>query len=539
MLFRFSLSLATAATLLVSLVNVQNVLSDSVSSKLMVNIPYSLNKDGGYDHREALFGIPPYGGSIAQNVYYADSDLCDPNVNTRKGFPRRDNDASGKMAEWPSPFILMVDRGSCTFVKKVRNAQRAGAAGVIIADNSCLCSDAACMALNPVSAAMCESAEPIMADDGSGADISIPSFLMFKHDADAVKEELKKDGPVQISMAWSLPNPDDRVEYDLWTTPTDVVSRDFLNNFKVVAQALGDRAYFTPHMYIYDGIKSHCQGNDHENFCYTLCTNNGRYCATDPDNDLDKGISGADVVTESLRRLCIWNHYGAADGVGEIWWDYVKEFQTRCNTPDYFSNSDCIRDAYKNSKVDGDMVDRCMADSGGLVKDGSNAFLDVEISAQATRGVVVVPTAFVNTAAIRGSLTVTNIFDAICAGFVEGSSPDMCTKCARSPDALTCIKTGGKKGWSSNTASSFSQDNGGKISTHTFFLTMVVVIGLAGSLAVYYKKKTQDEMRDQVRGILAEYMPLQDDDDGGAGRGAGMMSNPMGFQRPGATSLIG
>merc|ERR1712232_331061 len=218
----------------------------------------------------------------------------------------------------------MVDRGSCTFVKKVRNAQRAGAAGVIIADNTCLCSDQECMSKAQVPT--CETTEPIMADDGSGADISIPSFLMFKHDADAVKDELQMDRPVQIEMAWSLPKPDDRVEYDLWTVPTDVVSHEFLKNFKVIAKALGDKAYFTPHMYIYDGIKSHCQGNDGENFCYNLCTNNGRYCATDPDNDLDKGISGADVVKESLRRLCIWNNYGASDGIGQVWWEYIAQF---------------------------------------------------------------------------------------------------------------------------------------------------------------------------------------------------------------------
>jgi hypothetical protein len=81
-------------------------------------IPHSLFKENGYDHREALFGVPPYGGSIAQNVYYADSDLCDPNVDTTKGYPER-YERDGKMEPWPSPYILMVDRGGCTFVKKV------------------------------------------------------------------------------------------------------------------------------------------------------------------------------------------------------------------------------------------------------------------------------------------------------------------------------------------------------------------------------------------------------------------------------------
>jgi hypothetical protein len=404
---------------------------------------------------------------------------------------------------------------------QVRNAQRAGAAGVIIADNTCLCSDTVCIEAS--GGQQCETSEPIMADDGSGSDISIPSFLMFKVDADAVKNEVKADRPVQLEMAWALPNPDDRVEYDLWTVPTDVVSRDFLKGFKDVAVALGKSAYFTPHMYIYDGIRSHCQGNDGQNMCYNLCTNNGRYCATDPDNDLEKGISGADVVRESLRRLCVWKHYGEQDGVGVIWWNYIFEFMQRCNNPDYFMNEDCVKDAYKHAKVDGDAIDRCMKDSGGLTADAPNAFLDLEISAQTERGVVVLPTAFVNTAAIRGALTVNNVFDAICAGFAAGTTPKICTKCQSCSDPGACAKAGG-------VCKSGPNGSGGGVSTHTFISSMLFVVSLFAGLAAWHYKKTKDDMRDQVRGILAEYMPLEDQEDG---------ASPMDFaRRGGSTSLI-
>ena len=228
---RFLISTATAALMLASFSAAAP--SDHDSSRLMIHIPHNLFREDGYDHREALFGVPPYGGSIAQNVYYADSDLCDSKVDTTKGYPERDGNQP-----WQSPFILMVDRGDCTFVQKVRNAQRSGAAGVVIADNVCLCNDAACMSDNP--GVQCESTEPIMADDGSGSDISIPAFLMFKTDADQVKDVLKNNNPVQIEMAWSLPRPDDRVEYDLWTAPTDPVSKDFMTHFQPVAEALGE-----------------------------------------------------------------------------------------------------------------------------------------------------------------------------------------------------------------------------------------------------------------------------------------------------------
>jgi hypothetical protein len=96
----------------------------STLSIVFFQIPHSLWRENGYDHREALFGIPPYGGAIATNVYYADSTLCDSDVDSGKGYPERETDPkTKKMKPWPSPYILMVDRGDCTFVKKVRRLE--------------------------------------------------------------------------------------------------------------------------------------------------------------------------------------------------------------------------------------------------------------------------------------------------------------------------------------------------------------------------------------------------------------------------------
>lgn len=492
--------------------------ADSISSRLQVHVPQTLFRIDGYDHREALFGVPPYGGSIAQSVYYAASDLCDPTVDTRGGYPIRAKDSSGKMEPWPSPFILMVDRGGCSFVQKVRNAQRSGAAGVVIADNTCLCSDKDCVSANGQD--VCQPAEPIMADDGSGGDISIPSFLMFKVDADLVKAELQANHMVQIEMQWALPKPDDRVEYDLWTTPSDPVSKDFQKKFAPVAQALGDRAYFTPHMYIYDGIKSNCQGFDGENMCFNLCTNNGRYCATDPDNDLDHGISGQDVVKESLRRICIWKHYGEQDGIGKEWWDYIATFMERCDNPDFFANDDCAKDAIKHAKINAEQIDRCMKDSGGLDKDTPNTFLDLEMQAQVSRGVVILPTAFVNTVALRGGLSVDTVFTAICNGYAEGTEPKICNQCTGCPDFDGCISSGKCRGGK----------GGGGVSVHMFMSSILAITVAFGAAAFIHYRRTREEMREQVRGILAEYMPLEGDD--------GHVGSPMDFARRGGSEHL-
>jgi len=509
--------------LLLSVAASENTAPNNVSSRLMIHIPHNLFKSEGYDHREALFGIPPYGGSIAQNVYYADDELCD-DVDTTKGYPRRETDENGEMKAWETPFILMVDRGSCTFVKKVRNAQRAGAAGVVIADNVCLCTDTDCKAVN--GQLTCESTEPIMADDGSGADISIPSFLMFKHDADKVKDQLKEDQPVQLEMSWSLPNPDDRVEYELWNSPTDDVSKQLMQEFKPIAKALGDRAFFTPHNYIYDGVKTRCQSAEGENFCYTLCTNNGKYCATDPDNDLDQGISGADVVRESLRRMCIWKHYGEDDGVGEVWWNYVEQFMDRCNNADFFMNEDCAKDCYKHAKVDGKKIEECMSDSGGL-ESGGNELLDEELDERDKKGVVIMPTTFVNTAAMRGQLSAKTLFTAICAGYAEGTTPLICDQCSGCSDTVECVTNGGR--CASGVHASATK---GQVSHQTFGFTILVMSVAFAGVGYWHYNKTRDDMRDQVRGILAEYMPLEDQDEANGG-------NPMEFaMRGGQTPLF-
>ena len=84
-------------------------------------IPQSLFKNGGYDHREALFGIPQYGGAITQNVYYlgeTHGTACGE-IDIHGGHPKRPKDDKGNEMPFPSPYILLVDRGQCTFVQKV------------------------------------------------------------------------------------------------------------------------------------------------------------------------------------------------------------------------------------------------------------------------------------------------------------------------------------------------------------------------------------------------------------------------------------
>lgn len=451
-----------------------------VSSAVKVHLPKELARTNGYDHREALFGIPPYGGSIQQTVIYsgADQDLCTPVVNQR----------------WKAPFILLVDRGGCTFVQKVRNAQHAGAAAVIIADNTCQCKhEKTC---TPASDQECELHEPIMADDGSGYDITIPSVLLFKQDADPIKAALVKKHSVRMELTWSLPNPDGHVEWDLWTSPTDYVSMNFKKEFRAAVEALGESADLTPHMYVYDGLAAKCRNEDTgESECFNLCTNEGRYCAADPDNDLDYGISGADVVTESVRRLCIWQLYGD-DGIGLKWWDYLMGFQEKCDTSEDFMKDNCIRDVMDQIDIEYDAVEQCIFNSGGLDKPEENTILQQQLDDKEQKGIVIMPVVYVNGVAIRGQLEFATIFKAICSGFAPGTEPDICDRCARCIDERKCVLSGSCPAVP------------GSVKNSTFagsLLGVTVAFIVIGSL-LYVRQQRQ--MEAQVKGMIREYMPL-------------------------------
>lgn len=484
---------------------------DNETSLFQIEVPYTLYESGGYKHREAMFGSPNYGVTIAQKLYYSNTNMCDNSAEANGGYPA---------GNWVTPYLLMVDRGDCTFVNKVRNAQRLGASGVIVADNRCVCSDSECIPSDDDDG-LCENNTPIMADDGSGSDISIPAILLWKSDADKIKSYFRtySNPVVQAKLEWSIPHPDNRVEWELWTTAVDSQSISFLSAFESTVFALGNSQFFTPHFYTWNGSFYHCTDRDRP--CGPLCTNGGRYCAPDPDRT-DEGLSGADVVTENLRRTCIWKLYGGKDveessperGVGHIWWYYLSNFSKLCDTAELFKDQSCVERALGAAGASPSLVRSCMTASGGTDKDVENYMLENELAQVYDKNIYAVPECIINGQTIWGGVSTENVLKTICHGYSAGDEPGAC-ECqslasnTRDPNYGACLadsptsvnKYGSKK--------STTKDEGAMPWWGVFLLVIcIIVVMFIGAL--FYWKKTQQQMRDQVRGILAEYMPLED-----------------------------
>jgi hypothetical protein len=347
----------------------------------------------------------------------------------------------------------------------VRNAQRlANVVGVVIADN------------------LEEHVLPTMNFDGTrSADVKVPAVLIHKADADILREAMCGRGTddcavadtylehqVNVAFSWTpqlvaggkgsaaaavaaggkggkqLPT----VQWTLFTSSSDVHAVGFKREFAPIAKALGARAPLQVFYLVGDGKKVGCKPWGPFG-CEKQCTNNGRYCATDPDGDVTKGLDGADVVAENLRQLCAFR-IATQQGAQQKWWAYVELHQTECvlgvrrrGKGERWAKK-CGQDPAGKRKLDGMLrraglapllVNKCIADSGGVDGDVPNTLMEVQLKEQTDAGAFALPTVMIDGAKFSGDLECMTTTDVrrgcpllfgMCLRFPPGTVPDVC-----------------------------------------------------------------------------------------------------------------
>ena len=103
---------------------------------------------------------------------------------------------------------------------------------------------------------------------------------------------------------------------------------------------------------------------------------------------------------------------------------------------------------------------------------------------------------------LRGTLDFDMVFKAVCAGYKDGTVPEICTKCANCSSGeldseYTCVV---------EDHCSIKDVEG--VTNITFGGTVVGMVIFFGVFALVQHKRSQAQMRQQVKGIMAEYMPL-------------------------------
>jgi hypothetical protein len=286
----------------------------------------------------ANFGAPKYGGTLMGRIVYVDpeygeSNTCSPPCryacqDYASATPRFDLRGRGDGKE---AFIMLVDRGPmdfgtnpCKFAEKVWNAQQAGAKAVIVEnyEDKMTIMDA-----------------PDEQDESSYRylrNITIPASFVTLSTGKALKELLKGSSAVYATMDWTDALPRQRVvEWEFWTGSNDMcgpicdVQKDFIKAFAPVAKEFDDAGWtkFTPHYIVWVCPPEYRDTPE----CRSQCIHHGRYCAPDPDGSIAEGYSGAEVVQENLRQLCVFKLANATTpSRSHLWWRYTTLFAERC-----------------------------------------------------------------------------------------------------------------------------------------------------------------------------------------------------------------
>ncbi|TNV78307.1 hypothetical protein FGO68_gene10975 [Halteria grandinella] len=343
------------------------------------------------------FGNIPYGQSFIGRIYYnaSNSNGC-TKINSIKEVNR----------ESVNPIIL-VDRGQCSFVTKVRNVERAGGSLAVIIDDTY------------------EKVESItMLNDGIGAGISIPAMLIGKKEGQILKNFLTKQPP-EIAATASLyvnfdrENTDKRVKWEMWYTSGNKLSVEFLSGFSKFAQIMKNSTDFEPRLVSW--ACTHCD----KDFLRRECLSNGRYCSISRENP--EKMKGRDRLIEDLREKCLYQLLQKGGEAGK-WWEYMDYVHQFC---DEQVGEKCSELAHNNLSLSFNETMQCVNDSFNQISGGfpnmeidDNKILIEEASKWKEYGSGYWPAITINERIYHGDMNPEQAFAAICAAFTV--EPDYC-----------------------------------------------------------------------------------------------------------------
>lgn len=114
--------------------------------------------------------------------------------------------------------IIISRRGECSFVQKVRNAERAGGSMLVVVDNQ----------VENVT-------NVIMGDDGTGMGIRIPAMLIGRTDGEQLIEFASQMKGATLSAEFAVKEKSDFADIEIWYSSNNVLALDFIKEFDCFA----------------------------------------------------------------------------------------------------------------------------------------------------------------------------------------------------------------------------------------------------------------------------------------------------------------
>jgi len=378
----------------------------------------------------SIFGSVKYGFTTYGKLYYDPSNIeSDYACKPIKTISIDETDASYVP-------VIMVDRGNCSFVTKVRNVQNIGGQVALIVNNKDENDFDTIFALN---------------DDGTGNDIRIPGILISKQDGEKLKRFFSENQDNKGALDQIVLNIDNtfqslsekvdlKIDFSSGDKKVYQLLQKLMRNKDIVQQE-GGKINITPN-YI---TRSAFAYKKDEAKVHANCMCNGRYCSTSTAPDGFLKTTSEDVLVENIRQKCIYKithdtsvKTSTLKNHSLIFWNYMSEFYNICMSSQDFSLScsrkvlqnlddnngtklntlveDCFISSFKydeKTKANGtDQYTTCL----------TNDILEQDSNAVEARIKNILPIIYVNSYTFYGTWSYENVFEAMCASLKDKPS---------------------------------------------------------------------------------------------------------------------
>ncbi|CAK70612.1 unnamed protein product (macronuclear) [Paramecium tetraurelia] len=363
--------------------------------KLTVIAPQELKQEldqrsGDIQYSIANFGNIPWGRRLSGTL-----DIANP------------LEACTELNQTVKSHFVLIKRGNCSFVKKVRQAQNAGYQLAIIEDDK--------GELNHTIT---------MFDDGTGYGLQIPSIFISKQDGEILTKYLRmpksnlETEQIQLLIKFDV-RKKNNVTALFALNITSEETYKFLREFQPYYQKLKNEQIQYIVMYpLYQIVPNPDKPIEYQN-----CISYGKYCSRDPDGS---GIAtGRMVVEEILRQLCIFEQNS------EKWLAYMISFRDNCTSAQQYES--CSPLVQEEVGINQQKVEKCIRDqqeshSFSIKNETSNYkqhnILENQLYLWQASGVQQLPGIIINQQDYLGQITGANVFLDICYSFT--TTPASC-----------------------------------------------------------------------------------------------------------------
>jgi len=456
------------------------LLPDAAVAQLRILSPPALatalpGGQGKVEASTATFGAPFFGDRVIGRLLWTESkggNYCsaeDYDVPARR-FSESGaflSSGGGSASETSGALIdvIVVRRGGCPFTKKVQIAQDKGAHAVIIVDKED----------SPLTQA--DMPRIIVADDGNGVGVHIPSILVPKDEGARLIAAIS-EAPVVVELKWNIPT-DHVVQMDLWMSSGSQESMQFLKEFSTQRKALNRVVRFRPHYSVFSMPSPDSK----------LCLDDaGQYCAEDP--DAEGPVTGREVLLEDVRQLCVHDmtkqprttvmELQAGKPLVEFaqtYWEYVEAFVSRCplngtETRSRFGTP-CAEKVLAEVGMDVDAVRQCVVRTQETKLNSEKR--NVAWSPRALR---------INGWRYTGMMNADLVTRAVCSGFLQQPSECQEILAPRDPFAK----------YTGVPDADFEA-----VSLHTFIIVLSLVIIISCLLVLLYKRSFKNQVHRAIR----------------------------------------